>query len=72
MATKSEIISQVEVADLKDENWVEETRMLIETSGNPYALGYMDAQFREIGEAVPSDSEDYREFVIEALEEAFK
>lgn len=72
MATKQEIISQVEVMNLKSEDWVEDMMMLVETSGDLYALGYMVGKLEEIGAALSPFSEDYREEVIEALDGAFR
>ena len=61
---KNEAISKVESANISEWGWADE---IIDSLDSMYARGYMNRYMEELGNAISSDDEEYRESIVEAL-----
>ena len=61
---KSESISKAKSVDISEWGWVGD---IIDNLDSMYARGYMSCFASELGNALSSDDEEYRESIIEAL-----
>lgn len=62
---KEQVIAEVNTANLSDINWWADIRTKM---GKTYAVGYLDAKTEELGNALPSDCEEFREAILEYLD----
>lgn len=63
--TKDEAIKAVESADISDARWID---AVIDNISCGFARGYLSAKAEELGNAIDSNTEEYREEILEIMD----